>query len=282
MPFFRQIPIVKISLDLLKRAFVVNNFKDKTGKGKESMNEKIRQILVIVATAGVIFVNYLAATGVVNNKTTGDLSDKYATDITPAGYAFSIWSLVYLGLIAFSIYQALPSQTDNKSFKKIRPLYILNCVANGGWIYAWHYELVPLSFLIMLVLLGTLIFINSVLIETPSTAEFLIAKIPFNVYFGWVTLATILNASITLVYFGVRFSEPLTSIAGAILILVAAGLGVLLRFGFKSIFYPLTIAWGLTAIAVKQSGDTIVVAASAAGVIALLIAALAGFIKKDE
>ncbi len=245
------------------------------------MNERIRQILVIIATAVVIFINYLAAAGVVNNKTTGELSDKYATQINPAGYAFSIWSFIYLGLIVFSIYQALPANEDNRFFKRIRTIYIVNCLANCAWIYAWHYELIPLSILIMLVILGTLAFINVVLICADSTAEIITTKIPFNIYFGWITVATILNASITLVYFGVQFPPTLTSIIGAILILVATAIGVLLRFKISSAFYPIAIAWGLTAIAVKQSGDTIVVITSAIGVIMLLISALAGFIKED-
>jgi energy-converting hydrogenase Eha subunit A len=245
------------------------------------MSEKIRQFLVPIATAGVIFVNYLAATGVVNNKTTGELSDKYATQINPAGYAFSIWSLIYLGLIIFSIYQALPSQTENKLFRKIRPVYIINCIANAAWIYAWHYEIIPLSILIMLVILGTLIFINLALVDMDTISETLIAKVPFNIYFGWITVATILNASITLVFFGVQFSETITSVIGAILILIALVLGVLVRFKISSVFYPLTIAWGITAIAVKQSGDTIIVVTSAIAVIGLLIASLAGFINKD-
>lgn len=245
------------------------------------MNEKIRQILVIAATAGVIFVNYLAASGLVNNRTTGELSDKYSTEITPAGYAFAIWSLIYLGLIAFSIYQALPAQTDNSLLRKIRSVYILNCVANCAWIYAWHYELVPLSLLLMLVLLATLIYINLTLIHADTTAELVTTKIPFNIYFGWITLATILNASITLVYYGVEFSAGITSAIGAFLILVAAALGVILRFKISAVFYPLTIAWGITAIALKQSGDTIVVVSTVIAVIALLFAALAGFIQKD-
>ncbi|MGI8668585.1 MAG: TspO/MBR family protein [Aridibacter sp.] len=245
------------------------------------MNERFRQILVIIATFGVIFVNFLAAFGYVNNKTTGELSDKYFTQITPAGYAFSIWSLIYLGLIVFSIYQALPANEDNRFFKRIRTIYIINCVANCAWIYAWHYEFIPLSLLIMFILLGTLAFINVVLIRADSTAEIITTKVPFNIYFGWITVATILNFAITLVYFGIRFPENITSIVGAILILIATALGCFLRFKISSAFYPLTIAWGITAIAVKQSGDTIVVVASAIGVILLLISALAGFIKNE-
>jgi translocator protein len=251
------------------------------GKGK-NMNEKIRQILVILSTLGVILVNFLAATGRVNDKTTGELSDKYFTEITPAGYAFSIWSLIYLGLIAFSVYQALPAQTANKIFEKIRTVYVINALANCGWILAWHYELVPLSLLIMLVLLGTLIYINHVVLDAETTAEIITTKIPFNIYFGWITLATILNAAITLVYFNTEVSPFYASVAGAVLIAVAAILGCLLRFKLKTFFYPLTLAWGITAIAVKQSGDTIIVVTSAVAVVALLIAAFGGFIKPDE
>lgn len=246
------------------------------------MTERFRQILVIISTLGVIFVNFLAVGGYVNNKTTGELSDKFTTDITPAGYAFSIWSLIYIGLITFSIYQAFAKNEDNRFFKRIRTAYIVNCFANCLWIYAWHYELVPLSLLIMLVLLGTLAFINVVLIRASSTTEIITTKVPFNIYFGWVTVATILNASITLVYFGLQLSENITSIIGAVLILVATAIGILLRFKLSATFYPIAIAWGLTAIAVKQSGDTIIVVASAIGVISLLIAALAGFIKQDN
>lgn len=246
------------------------------------MSEKIRQILVIIATAGLIFINYLAAVGVINNLTPGEISDKYVTDITPAGYAFAIWSLIYFGLILFSIYQALPSNRNNLLFKKIRTVYILSCLANCAWIFAWHYELVPLSLLIMFILLGTLIFINLVLMRADSTAEIITTKVPFNIYFGWITVAAILNATITLVYFGVQFPETSASIVGAILILVAAALGILLRFKISSAFYPLAIAWGITAIVVKQSGDTIVVTASAIGVILLLIAALAGFVMQEN
>ncbi|MGI8544914.1 MAG: tryptophan-rich sensory protein, partial [Aridibacter sp.] len=153
------------------------------------MSEKIKQILVMIATSGVVFVNYLAADGIINNKTTGELAEKYTTDITPVGYAFSIWGLIYLGLIAFSIYQALPTQTDNYLFKKIRSVYVVNCIANCAWIYAWHYEHIPLSGLIMLILLGTLVYINIVLVKAESAAEIITTKVPFNIYFGWITVA---------------------------------------------------------------------------------------------
>ncbi len=236
------------------------------------MNDKIQQILVIVATVGMLVFNYLAATGTLGGIDTGAVSDKYATRITPAGYAFAIWSLIYLGLIVFSIYQVLPSNTEK--FRGLRRAYIFSCLANCAWLYFWHQEMIVICLFVILALLGTLAFINSKLQNTENYTEFWLVKFPFGLYFGWVTAATILNATIALVYLNVQVSDSAAAILGAILILVAATLGVIIRWKLTNYFYPLAIAWALTAIAVKQSGQTLIVAAAAVGVIACLLAAL--------
>ncbi len=243
-------------------------------------NQKIKQVLVIIATFGVIFVNYLAATGRINNTETGAVSDQFPTIITPAGYAFSIWSLIYIGLIAFSIYQMLPSKTAR--FANIRTLYILNCAANCVWIYLWHYGYIGASVFAMLIILGTLILINSYLIKTNSTAEYILARLPFNIYFGWITVATIANITIALVYLGIETGEFITKILAIILLVIATGLGILIRFKQNNFAYPLVIAWALTAIAVKQTGETAIIVTCAVCVIILLIAALSALIQTDK
>lgn len=236
-------------------------------------SELIKQILVIVATTGVIFVNYLAGTGAINNTSTGYISDKYPTAITPAGYAFSIWSLIYLGLIAFSIYQAL--QKNSERFTKIRTVYILNCAANCMWLYLWHYEQILASVAVMFVILATLVYINLNLLKSESAAELWFARVPFNIYFGWITVATILNITIALVYLNVTTSPLLTTVLGCILLAVAVALGIIMQIRFANAAYPLTAVWAITAIAVKQSGqNTAVVAVAAFSVAALLISAL--------
>jgi translocator protein len=236
------------------------------------MNDKLQPMLVIAATVGMIIFNYFAATGILGGVETGAVSDKYPTQITPAGYAFAIWSLIYLGSVAFSIYQVLPSQLER--FRSIRRIYILSCVANCAWLYCWSRELVVVCLGLILVLLATLAFINVKLRKTESGGEYWFAKFPFGLYFGWVTAATILNATVALVYLGVRASNPTEILLGAVLLLGAAALGVVIRLKLTNYFYPLAIAWALTAIAVKQSGKTLIVAAAAVGVIACLIAAL--------
>ncbi len=236
------------------------------------MNDKIRQILVIIATIGMLIFNWLAATGVLGGIETGEVSDKYTTHITPAGYAFAIWSLIYLGMIAFSIYQALPSNAEK--FRGIRTIYILSCLANCFWLYVWSQESIVVCLGIIIVLLVCVGAISVKLRETETLGEYWLAKVPFGIYFGWVTAATILNATIALVYLGVRVSDSTSNLIGAILILIAAALGAFVRWKLKNYFYPLAIAWALTAIAVEKSGQTIIVVAAAIGVIVCLIAAV--------
>lgn len=247
-------------------------------------SQRFKQFLVIIATVGVIVINYFAAQGYINGVTPEVISDKYPTFITPSGYAFAIWSLIYLGLIAFSIFQALPSQTDNPRFRNIRTLYIANCAANCFWIYLWHYDSILAALGVMFVLLGTLVLINVTLRKSESMAETWLTQIPFSLYFGWVTVATILNFSIALVSLGVNTSESVSIILSAILIVGAALLGILIRFKLAIFAYPLAIAWALTAIAVKQSGKTAIVVCAAFGVIALLVSALTAFLQlgKDK
>lgn len=237
-----------------------------------SNNQRIKQILVVVATFGVIFVNYFAARGFINQRTPEAISDKYPTLVTPSGYAFAIWSLIYLGLVVFSIYQALPQNAAR--YAKIRTVYILNCTANCAWIYLWHYEQIPASLVVMFALLGTLVFINSKLLQTESAGEYWLARVPFNIYFGWITMAAILNFTVALVYLNVNFSDQATSVLAAVLIVAAALIGFAVRFGMRNFAYPLAVAWALTAIAVKQSGHTLIVVCAAFCVIALLVAAL--------
>jgi len=237
------------------------------------------QFIVPVAFIVVLVFNYLAATGTLNATDTAAISNKYPTQITPSGYAFTIWSLIYVGLAAFSIYQALPSARSNNTVKQIRLLFVLSCAANSAWLVAWHFDLIPLSLAIMLALLAVLAITSARVSALEGSRAILLVRAPFNLYFGWITVATILNSTITLVALGTDSDANYGAWAGAALIIAAAGLGVLIRFAQNAFLYPIAIAWGVTAIAVKQSGNTPVVVAASIAVIVLLFAALWGAVK---
>src|SRR6185436_13362776 len=104
---------------------------------KPMLKDRLGSILLMLATIATIVYNALAATGYVNGITPAEISDRLPTIITPAGYAFSIWSLIYVGLIAFSVYQALPANLSR--FRVQRNLYIVSCLLNCAWIYFWHH-----------------------------------------------------------------------------------------------------------------------------------------------
>jgi hypothetical protein len=233
--------------------------------------DRIRSLLVLAATIGVIVFNWLAATGRLGSDTAA-ISDNYPTLLTPAGYAFSIWSLIYLGIIAFSIYQMLPANLAR--FRAVRSSYIFSCVLNCAWLYFWHREQIVVCFVVIAVFCGTLAIICYQLRDSRSVGDTWAAKAPFGLYFGWVTAAMLVNFTIMLKFLEVDLSNSAETILAVALILLAATLGVVVRWKLTNYVYPLAVAWALTAIAVKQSGHTLIVAAAAIGVIACLIASM--------
>lgn len=230
-------------------------------------------VAVVVATAVMIVFNWLAATGRLG-EVTGAISAKYPTKITPASYAFSIWTLIYAGLVAFSLYQLLPK--TNAKLLRIRWAYLATCFLNAAWLYLWGIERIVLSVLIIAALLAFLALINIELKKTETKLDYWLVKFPFGLYFGWVTVATILNVSVAIVSLG--YQLPHSSIIGAALVLIASILGILICWQLKNYFYPLPIAWALTAIAIRQSGDEAFLVFSCAIGVTLCLLASASFI----
>ena len=231
--------------------------------------DRMRSYLVLAATLGVIVFNWIAATGRLG-KDTGAISDSYPTLVTPAGYAFSIWSLIYLGMLAFSVYQMLPSNVVR--FRSIRSLYIFTCALNCAWLYFWNGEQIMICVIIIAALCSTLFLINHQISNPVSVADSLLVKAPFGIYFGWVTAAMVVNFAVWLKFLRVEMSPAVeTAIAVALLLWVAV-MAIVVRVRLTNYFYPLAVAWALTAIAVKQSGKTAIVVAAAIGVVACLIA----------
>ncbi len=163
--------------------------------------------LNLIGFLGVIIVNGLSNALPLNGKTAGELSDQYPNLFVPAGLTFSIWGVIYILLAIFVVYGlivAAKKDTQKSLFiGNIGVLFFISCLANMGWIFAWHYEIVPLSLGIMLILLATLITIYLRLrigkSDSPKTQKY-VAHLPFSVYLGWITIATIANITALLVY----------------------------------------------------------------------------------
>src|SRR5690606_2289805 len=151
-----------------------------------SRTEFIRAMLVIAATIGMLIVNFMAATGRLG-VSIETISDNYRTPITPAGFAFSIWSLIYLGLLIFSIYQAVGNNLSH--FRSFRSLYIFSCVLNCGWIFFWIRERTGVALIIMALLWTTLFLLDLRSRNARSAADYAAVRVPFGLYLGWVTAA---------------------------------------------------------------------------------------------
>ncbi len=163
------------------------------------MNKDLtRQILIVLAVVATIAVNGLANALPINGLQTGEISDSFPVYFTPAGYVFAIWGVIYLGLLAYAVYQALPAQRQSPRLRSIRTLFLVGSLANIAWIFLWHYQLFPLTLVAMLVLLGTLIGIYLRLRigrTSPPLVERLAVDLPFSIYLGWITVATIANVT---------------------------------------------------------------------------------------
>lgn len=152
----------------------------------------------LFAAVGTFAVNLLANALPFNGKTTASISDQFPVLFVPAGYVFAIWGAIYLGWFAFAIYQLLPAQRTNARLKRIGWLFAMTGLANAAWLFAWHYGQFLLSVVIMLALLSLLIAIYTRLdvgrARVP-TLERCCVDVPFGIYLGWISVATIANIS---------------------------------------------------------------------------------------
>lgn len=155
----------------------------------------MKRFLPLAATLVVIGVNAAANIVPINGFNTGQLSALYPTGFTPAGWVFSIWGLIYLGLISFSIWAIRADPAQSQRIDRVRGPFLVSCAANAAWIFLWHYRHILASLVVMLVLLASLVLVYVRLRSTAarSLPERLCVDLPFSLYLGWITTATIAN-----------------------------------------------------------------------------------------
>ena len=234
------------------------------------------QIITILATLLTITVNVLANALPLNGQGTGEISDRFDIYFVPAGYVFSIWGLIYLGLIAFMIYQAAPVQIDNSLLKKIYPAYWIGSLANITWLFLWHYNIFSLTLVAMLTILASLLYIYVQISKEGADLDRnqkWLVKLPFSIYLGWISVATIANVTQVLFYFGWGGWGVPATVWAVIMLAVATILGLLMLWREYDIAYTLVLVWAFIGIANSQA-DTALVANTAWLVSSLLVIAM--------
>jgi len=223
----------------------------------------VRQYSNLLFTFITIAFNGLANALPLNGQSTGEISDRFQAFFVPAGYVFSIWGLIYLGLIAFAVYQVFPSQRENPQLKRLGGLFVLSCIANMAWLFLWHYEYFVGTVAVMLVLLTSLILIyNRLQIGNVkvNNIERWCVHIPFSIYLGWITVATLANISTVLQYLqwdGWGISKEIWTL---VMLAVAAGITAVVSMKRGDVAYTLVIIWAFAGIAVKHAGVPLIAA----------------------
>ena len=227
--------------------------------------DTVRQVVNVLAVVAVIVVNWLANALPINGQTQAEISDRFDVFFVPAGYAFSIWGLIFLGLIAFAVYQALPAQRENARLRRVGYLFALSCVANITWLFLWHYEVFVLTLVVMaallLLLIGVYLRLDIGRAQVGGVERWLV-DVPFSVYLGWITVATIANVTVVLDYLG--WNGWGISPQAWTVIMLFAGLVIATAMSLTrgDVAYSLVLIWAYVGIAVKH-GDTPVVAITA-------------------
>jgi benzodiazapine receptor len=249
-------------------------------------------IITWLLFVGVIAVNALANILPINGYNTGQISAFYPNAFVPAGFTFSIWGIIYLLLLCYTIgftYYSIKRQQHPKAFiliERINTYFLLTCVFNMAWIVAWHYLQIELSVLIMLLFLSTLIQLflktRTLVLDLNLTQKFIL-QTPFIVYLGWISVATIANITALLVAYKWTAWSIAPAYWSAAMILIAIVLAVLMLRKFKVVEFALVVAWALWGIYNAQGPAAPILAKlTAAGIGILITAALFTLIQKPR
>lgn len=249
-------------------------------------------ILNLVFLAATLVVNTLANSLPIGGLDTGQLSDNLPNLFVPAGLTFSIWGVIFILVLIFAVYGLVCALRDRKNgtdtatfLDKIGIWFVLSCVANMSWIFGWHYQILPLSMVIMLALLGTLITIylrQNIGLSTVSNQEKYLTHLPFSVYLGWISIATIANVTALAVANGVDGFSSIAVTLTIIMLIIGLGLALVMAFQRRDIFYGLVVAWAFLGIYLKrnEAGDQSIATVALVCMIVILLAAGVQVVRK--
>lgn len=249
-----------------------------------SLKDTLRQITNLLTVILALAVNILASTLPLNGQNTGEISDRFQVYFVPAGYVFAIWGIIYIGWIAFTIYQFQPSQKESPRLRRLGYLFALSNIANAAWLFAWHYNQFGLSVIIMLTLL-TLLIASYLRLDVNRSSVSRTGRwsvdVPFGIYLGWITVATVANVTDWLYlveWIGFGIAAPTWAV---IMIAVASLVGLAMAITRQDAAYLFVLVWSFVGIAVKQTPAPDVVLAAWIGAGLMLVLAIYSLVRQE-
>ena len=226
-----------------------------------------RQVAIVVSFLITLAINIAANALPINGQRTAEISDRFDVFVIPAGYVFSIWGLIYLLLAAFTIHQARPSRSTDPTLRRLGWLPVVAGILNATWVLLFQYEWFSVTVPVMIGLLITLVWINASTFadrgRLVGSARWTV-RLPFSVYLGWITIATIANIAQALQAVGVTVDPALAPIIAAGVLTVGLAIAVTFVWRFADVAYGAVVVWAYIGVAVKEA-DTALVAGAALG-----------------
>jgi len=236
----------------------------------------VRQVTILAAIIGSIVINTISNFFPPDGIDMATLSDRLfpSVQILPANYAFAIWAPIYLGLIAFGLYQAQPTQRHNPSLQRGGYLLVFACISQCAWIYLFLARLFPLSVVAMLGILVPLIVLYQRLEigkHHVSPTEQWFIQIPISIYLGWITVAIVVNAA--LAFYSINWDGwgITPAIWAVITIVIATAIGTQVTIKHHDTAYMLVIIWALIAIGIRHIDTPLIAVTAAVAAIFLIL-----------
>ena len=202
-----------------------------------------------LAIFGNIFLNYYANTRPFAGQTMGMVSAQYPTLLTPAGYAFSIWGLIFLTLVGYAVWQLLPGQRNSSLPDAVAKPLTLASVATGAWVVLFaHEQILPSVGVMLLILLCLVVAYGRTRRRIFAGAAPALVGVPFSLYLGWISVAAVINLTIGLQQLGWQSSQGLAVTLTLGLLFVVVALALVMSRVFRDKVFPLVAAWALVAI----------------------------------
>ena len=235
------------------------------------------QALNLVAVVGTVAFNVWVSRRPLNGVTQGEISAAYPTLITPAGWAFAIWGVIYMGLLVFALYQARPSQRSRPYLTQIGGWHAGAAVCNVSWLVAFHYTYdrpgsTPLTLLPMYGLAACLLALylrQGIGLRTVGTAEKLGVQVPFSLYLGWVSVAAMVNTAVVVKALAPDISLATQRALTGVVLCTLLVMGVLILRNRRDLAFALALAWAASGIAAARPDEPIL--ATLAAVVALVL-----------
>lgn len=217
------------------------------------------KVTVVLTYLAMVIINVLANSLPINGITTGAVSDAYENLFAPAAITFIIWGLIYLLLLIYSFFQlgiVFKNINEKRSelLKKIGIFFSVSSVANFFWILAWHYDQMLLALILIVVVLLCLIVISQLIRkENLNLKERLLIKLPFSIYFGWISVATIANVVVVFVKLNWNGLGIAPAVWTMIILGVGTVIGIATMFRNRDLAYGLVFLWAYAGIIIKHT-----------------------------